>query len=400
MMKKTVKYIVKRIKSNKKDALILGFLAIIFSLTLFAGILVSYSLKKGIDNTAKRLGADVMLVPKGAKENAENLMLTGQRSTFYFENENYEKLKDILGIKEITAQCFLKSLSADCCAAEVEIVFFDKDTDFIISPWIENKYKDKLGKNEVIVGYGISLEDNSIKLFGDEYKVVAQMAKTGTSLDNSVYFSSESKKELVLKALEKGSFLTEEQKKEDLISSIFFNVDDKSSVSEILKECHKRIGDSFDIVYPKELNESFIENLGIIKKIIENSGIIGGGLLFLLLLVTEHLSIWKRRKEVALMRILGNKKKSIIKAMLGENLIVGLTGGLIGIFIGSLILIPFSNWLGILLKMPYLGPGLLEYLIIIVVILIVISLVICFTSILSILSVVKLEPYQALRREA
>ena len=66
-MKKTVKYILKRIKSNKKTAIILGFLAVIFSFLLFAGTLISYSLKKGIDNTAKRLGADVMLVPKGAK---------------------------------------------------------------------------------------------------------------------------------------------------------------------------------------------------------------------------------------------------------------------------------------------------------------------------------------------
>ncbi len=398
-MKKTVKYILKRIKSNKKTAIILGFLAVIFSFLLFAGTLISYSLKKGIDNTAKRLGADVMLVPKGAKENAENLMLTGQRSTFYFDSSNYEKLKSIEGINEITAQCFLKSLSADCCSTEVEIVFFDKDTDFIVSPWIENKYKDKLNKNEVIVGYGIELEDDSIKLFGDEYKVVAKMAKTGTSLDNSVYFSLDSKKELIEKALEKGSFLTEEQKSEDLISSIFFNVDKKSSLSQVLGECHKKIGDSFDIVYPKELNGSFISNLGIIKKVISNFVILGGLLLFILLLTAEHIIIWNRKKEVALLRILGNKKKSIIKGLLFENLIVGLVGALIGIFTGSLILIPFSNWLGILLKMPYLGPDLLEYMIIIIAILILMAGIVCFASIFSILSVVNLEPYRALRRE-
>lgn len=399
-MKKTVKYILKRIKSNKKNALILGGLALIFSFLIFAGIFISYSLKKGIDNTAKRLGADVMLVPKGAKENAENLMLTGQRSTFYFDSSNYEKIKSVEGIKEITAQCFLKSLSAECCSTEVEIVFFDKDTDFMISPWIENKYKDNLGKNEVIVGYGIDIDDDSIKLFGDDYKVVAQMAKTGTSLDSSVYFSLDSKKELIDKALKKGAFLTEEQTKEDLISTIFLNVDKESSIGEILNECHKKIGDSFDVIYPKELKKSFIENLYIIKKIIGNSVIIGGLILFLILLLTEHLTIWNRRKEVALMRILGNKKKSIIKALLGENLLVGLAGTFTGIFIGSLILIPFSNWLGILLKMPYLGPDLAEYFIIIAAIFVFMSVVIYIASIFSIVSVTNLEPYRALRREA
>lgn len=120
----------------------------------------------------------------------------------------------------------------------------------------------------------------------------------------------------------------------------------------------------------------------------------------MILLLTEHLTIWNRRKEVALMRILGNKKKSIIKALLGENLLVGLAGTFTGIFIGSLILIPFSNWLGILLKMPYLGPDLAEYFIIIAAIFVFMSVVIYIASIFSIVSVTNLEPYRALRREA
>lgn len=92
---------------------------VILSVMLFAGTVISASLRKGMDNMKRRLGADIMLVPKGSKEKAENMLLEGSRSNFYFDDSIYEKVVRMDGISEVTSQCFLKSLSADCCSSEV-----------------------------------------------------------------------------------------------------------------------------------------------------------------------------------------------------------------------------------------------------------------------------------------
>ena len=176
----------------------------------------------------KRLGADLMLVPEGEKQDAEDILLEGARGSFYFDKSIYEKVSEIEGIDEITFQFFLKSLSADCCSSEVEIVFFDPETDFLIAPWISKEYKENLKKNSVVIGNSISDNGGKIKLFGREYKVSAKMAKTGTSLDNSVYFSFDSFDTIISDAVEKGSFLNENQKNKNIISSVFINVKEQS----------------------------------------------------------------------------------------------------------------------------------------------------------------------------
>lgn len=54
-----------------------------------------------------------------------------------------------------------------------------------------------------MVGSSIKIEDGGmLQLFGRDYKVAAKMAKTGTSLDKSVYFTFDSL-ELVVSDAEK-----------------------------------------------------------------------------------------------------------------------------------------------------------------------------------------------------
>ena len=106
---------------------------------------------------------------------------------------------------------YLKSLSADCCSSEVEIVFYDPESDFIIGSWINSKVTAKLDANSIIIGSQVNATNGYIKLFGKEYKVAAQMAKTGTSLDSSVYFTFDSLESVLTDAQNGGAFLTDNQ---------------------------------------------------------------------------------------------------------------------------------------------------------------------------------------------
>ena len=372
---------------------------VILSVMLFSVTVISVSLKKGMGNMRKRLGADIMLVPKGEREKAENMLLEGSRSNFYFEGEVYEKVQSIDGISDSTSQCFLKSLSADCCSSEVQIVFFDPESDFVVGPWIETEYKQKLSGDAVIVGSDIVSEDGKIKLFGQEYAIASQMARTGTALDSSVYFSTDAKAELLKNAEEKGSFLTEEQKKGDILSSIFINVDGSHTTEQVIDSAHKTIGDIFDVVYPKKLHESLSGSLGKITGVVNVISLSLGILLVAILLIINSIIMKGRKSEIALLRVLGHRKKDLIRKLLSEMGLISLAGALGGSLLGALIVIPFGRYIGKSLDMPYLGPGIASVLVQILLIVGIVILIVFLASVFFIIHTTNTEPYLALRKE-
>ena len=396
----------KKVKNTIKDIQRHAFLnacllatVVILSVMLFSVTVISVSLKKGMGNMRKRLGADIMLVPKGEREKAENMLLEGSRSNFYFEGEVYEKVQSIDGISDSTSQCFLKSLSADCCSSEVQIVFFDPDSDFVVGPWIETEYKQKLSGDAVIVGSDIVSEDGKIKLFGQEYAIASQMARTGTALDRSVYFSTDAKAELLRNAEEKGSFLTEEQKKGDILSSIFINVDGSHTTEQVIDSAHKTIGDIFDVVYPKKLHESLSGSLGKITGVVNVISLSLGILLVAILLIINSIIMKGRKSEIALLRVLGHRKKDLIRKLLSEMGLISLAGALGGSLLGALIVIPFGRYIGKSLDMPYLGPGIASVLVQILLIVGIVILIVFLASVFYIIHTTNTEPYLALRKE-
>ena len=396
----------KRTKNTIKDIQRHAFLnacllatVVILSVMLFSVTVISVSLKKGMGNMRKRLGADIMLVPKGEREKAENMLLEGSRSNFYFDGAVYEKVQSIDGISDSTSQCFLKSLSADCCSSEVQIVFFDPETDFVVGPWIETEYKQKLSGDAVIVGSDIVSEDGRIKLFGQEYAIASQMARTGTALDSSVYFSTDAKSELLKNAEEKGSFLTEEQKKGDILSSIFINVDGSHTAEQVIDSAHKTIGDIFDVVYPKKLHESLSGSLGKITGVVNVISLSLGILLVAILLIINSIIMKGRKPEIALLRVLGHKKKDLIRKLLSEMGLISLAGALGGSLLGALIVIPFGRYIGKSLDMPYLGPGIVSVLLQILLIVGLVILIVFLSSVFFIIHTTNIEPYLALRKE-
>ncbi len=372
---------------------------VLLSVMLLSGTVVSTSLRKGMKNMQQRLGADIMLVPKGSKEKAENMLLEGSRSTFYFDDSVYEKVERINGISQVTSQCFLKSLSADCCSSEVEIVFFDPETDFVVAPWIETEYKSGLSGDAVIIGSDISSEDGTIKLFGQDYPVVSKMARTGTALDSSVYFSSEAKDGLLKNAEEKGSFLTEDQKKNGVLSSIFINVKEGHAVDDVIEEAHKSIGDIFDVVYPKKLHASLAGSLVKITGVVNVISISLGAFLVAILLIINSIIMRSRKQEVALLRVLGHTKKRLVGKLVTEMGLICLAGSVSGCTLGALIVIPFGRYIGMSLNMPYLGAGFSGTLLMVALIIFLVFLIVFLASIFFILHTTNIEPYLALRRE-
>jgi putative ABC transport system permease protein len=87
----------------------------------------------------------------------------------------------------------------------------------------------------------------------------------------------------------------------------------------------------------------FINTLGSVKVFILS---ICGAVVFTTLLVcanTMAMSIRERTREVAVLRTLGFTRGSILKLLLGESIAISLIGGLVGVFLGTLMIKAMSR---------------------------------------------------------
>ena len=112
--------------------------ALLLAAAVLAGSLIVGSLRTGLHSLEARLGADVMVVPYEAtsKSSVESIVLQGNIGYFYMDQAAYSKIASREGIGQISAQFFLASASAGCCSVPVQIIGFDPETDFTVTPWI------------------------------------------------------------------------------------------------------------------------------------------------------------------------------------------------------------------------------------------------------------------------
>ncbi|SEF65741.1 ABC transporter permease [Lachnospira multipara] len=390
---------IKSVNRNPIYSLFIFIPLVIISFMFFAGTVVDQSLVRGMANMEKRLGSDLMLVPAGSKEEATSTLLEGYRGTFYFSKDVYEQILNIDGIKEVTAQFYLKSLSADCCSSEVEIVFYDPESDFIIGSWINSKVTAKLDANSIIIGSQVNATNGYIKLFGKEYKVAAQMAKTGTSLDSSVYFTFDSLESVLTDAQNGGAFLTDNQKQTDLISSVFINVNDGVDLEKIIENIEDSVDEDIDIVYPKELSSNLRTNLKGIYTSTHLIFIFTGILIFFILVIVNIIIVNERKREIALLRVFGVSRKNVISILNEGAVLIAIVASATGCVLANIIVVMFSNLLARNLDMPYLLPSASRIILLYIVVIAVLALITALSSLVPAIYISSLEVYKALRKE-
>lgn len=390
---------IKSVNRNPIYSLFIFIPLVIISFMFFAGTVVDQSLVRGMANMEKRLGSDLMLVPAGSKEEATSTLLEGYRGTFYFSKDVYEQILNIDGIKEVTAQFYLKSLSADCCSSEVEIVFYNPESDFIIGSWINSKVTAKLDANSIIIGSQVNATNGYIKLFGKEYKVAAQMAKTGTSLDSSVYFTFDSLESVLTDAQNGGAFLTDNQKQTNLISSVFINVDDGVDLEKIIENIEDSVDEDIDIVYPKELSSSLRTNLKGIYTSTHLIFIFTGILIFFILVIVNIIIVNERKREIALLRVFGVSRKGVILILNEGAVLIAIVASATGCVLANIIVVMFSNLLARNLDMPYLLPSASRIILLYIVVIAVLALITALSSLVPAIYISSLEVYKALRKE-
>jgi putative ABC transport system permease protein len=108
-------------------------------------------------------------------------------------------------------------------------------------------------------------------------------------------------------------------------------------------------------------------------------------------------SMHERKKEFAVLRILGATRKKLIGIVLSESAITGLAGGGAGIVLASLVIFPFSTLISERLELPYLDAPLFNILGLVFCSLFLAALVGPLASLYSALRISRAETYYTMR---
>jgi putative ABC transport system permease protein len=135
------------LKAKPVRAACLALVAAVLAFVLFGGSLLALNLRQGLDAVTRRFGADLMVVPQGAGEQAQASLLKGSINHFYFDSRVADAVAGIEGVAGASPQFYLASLATECCDAPVQLIAYDPATDFVVQPWVAEKHPAAVGES-------------------------------------------------------------------------------------------------------------------------------------------------------------------------------------------------------------------------------------------------------------
>jgi len=162
---------------------------IITTLTILVFVMVMgifQVVTQGLELSRERLGADALLVPKYASASGSDLLFTALPENIYMDAEILEQAKQLDGVAAVTPQFYNQTLDASCCEAGTEkrIVGYDSETDFILTPYLEDLGPMTVNDNEIILGSNFPAEliGQNTMMWGKMFRIVNILQLTGSGM--------------------------------------------------------------------------------------------------------------------------------------------------------------------------------------------------------------------------
>jgi putative ABC transport system permease protein len=339
----------------------LSLLIALLASVLLVGGLLSFSLSKGLNRLSSRLGADVIVIPQGTEINDQSVLLQGDSKYAYLPQGSLEFIRGLDGVEIATPQYFLTTLNSSCCEQKVMIIGFEPASDFVIQPWIREVLTDKLPKGAIVVGSDISVgEKRTVRFFDHEYPVAATLEPVGNKLDQAVFVDVATLADIREAAKAKGViFLHQDVKSEGSDSPIYSSVLSKlragADIERLSREIHTRF-DGVQIRTRKDLFSGLEKSANFLQIVVWSIVALFLVIAVAAIVISFSLSTRERRREYALLRIVGYARKRLRTLVLGESLLVSAVGTYIGLLFASVAFFTFKIWIGEHVGIPFIVP--------------------------------------------
>lgn len=340
----------------------LSLLIAMLASSLLVGGLFSFSLSKGLNRLSSRLGADVIVIPQGTEINDQSVLLQGDSKYAYLPEGSLEFIRGLDGVEIATPQYYLTTLSASCCDQKVSVIGFDPASDFVIQPWIREVLTEKLPKGSIVVGSEIRIEEKgTVKFFDREFPVAATLEPIGNRLDQAVFVDVSTLESIREAAQAKGVVFLFRNENPELLtySSILIKLAPNADLERLSREIHTRF-DGVQIRSRKDMFSGLEKSARILQIVV---WVIVAFFLFVAvaaIVISFSLSTRERRREYALLRIIGFTRKRLKKLVLAESFLVSAVGTYIGLLFTSVAFFTFRIWIGEHVGVPFIIPATVE----------------------------------------
>lgn len=340
----------------------LSLLIAMLASSLLVGGLFSFSLSKGLNRLSSRLGADVIVIPQGTEINDQSVLLQGDSKYAYLPEGSLEFIRGLDGVEIATPQYYLTTLSASCCDQKVSVIGFDPASDFVIQPWIREVLTEKLPKGAIVVGSEIRIEEKgTVKFFDREYPVAATLEPIGNRLDQAVFVDVSTLESIREAAQAKGVVFLFRNENPELLtySSILIKLAPNANLERLSREIHTRF-DGVQIRSRKDMFSGLEKSARILQIVV---WVIVAFFLIVAvaaIVISFSLSTRERRREYALLRIIGFTRKRLKKLVLAESFLVSAVGTYIGLLFTSVAFFTFRIWIGEHVGVPFIIPATVE----------------------------------------
>ena len=360
-MKFAFHHAVKNMKRKPLRYALLTALVMLIAFTVFSGAFVIISLQRGLEVYRARLGADIVVVPSSATGHGsvDDILLQGITGNYYMSGKVCEKVAATDGIEAVTKQFFLTSAKASCCSSRVQIIGFDPDTDFSIMPWIAESYSGTVQDGDVVVGAKIGVpESGRITFYGQEYTIAARLKETGTGLDSAVFANMNTVRKMAVNAsslLKTSSFQGVDI--DTAASALLIKVADGYSIEQVTDDINIHIT-KVKATPAKSMISDLSEGLTGTSALIGIMAAVIWAMAVIILVIVFALLSNERKKEFAVLRIMGASRKMLSRIMGTEAAVLGAIGAIIGIVLSVLAVFPLSGSIRDMLKLPFFIPDL------------------------------------------
>lgn len=412
-----------RRKPFRSTALVLSLAVVIGS--FFADVLLTRSIGNSLEIGAGRLGAELIVVPAGHSDEANEVLINGTPHVFSMDAGLAGRVAALPGVEKVSPQLFFRPFSyLVCCITEqVLLVGYDPETDFTVQPWVQYYLRKQQADRELVVGARVKFyPGQQISLFGRLLAVVASLDPTGLGyFDRTAFLPLSGARDLIafLKSNQKQAkvkkrkesqdlsfthlFESEEVQKQEMeaidpegISALFVRTTPDTDVKGLAEIITTRFPET-EVLNIRAASLSVKRQLTSMLDAMMLPILILIGMGTLILTAIFSMSAAERRREVGMLRAMGATRLDIFRIFLMETTMVAGLGGVFGILGGGALLVLFKNRIMASLNLMYIWPGMATIAGVVGLTLVVaVAIGIC-AGLYPALKSARREPYQAVR---
>jgi putative ABC transport system permease protein len=338
---------------------LIGACALVVAGVVLSTAIVTYGARQSLHLALDRLGADVVVVPKGAETKMQGALLMGTPTRKWMPVADVQKIATVRGVATASPQLYLESLSnASCCSAsDMFVVAFDPATDFTLKPWLEKKLGAGLASGQAVGGKYVFVPPGQpgIRLYGSVLKLRGNFEPTGTNLDQSLFVTFETAQEVA--RLSSAKAVKPLVIPKDGVSTVLVKVALGTDPEAVALDIASSVPGVAAIASPDMFAAYRSQIAGLLRVLTVVLGLIVALALAVTALVFS-MAAHERRRQIGVLRALGATRGAALVSFLAEAVILALAGAVVGVILGALCVYLFRALLVSALGFPFLFPPL------------------------------------------